>query len=107
MSNYSATLTSRNCIIGCSVDSITISQTMRNGPQLTTVICSQCGLVYTNLAPTQEVYYSFYSNDYERYNGKTTASRSSASIKPIIFSSIGQFIDIKTSDYLEVSQWAR
>lgn len=95
-------LEDRSCIICGGASFLRVSTSMKRGPQLTTVICKQCSLVFTNPIPTQEVYYSFYTNDYERYYGKTTAIKPQLSKKPSIFSTIAQFTDIKSSEYLEI-----
>lgn len=103
MSNrYSNKLINRDCILCGSADLSQVSTKMRNGPQLITSICKQCSLIYTNPIPTSDVYYSFYTNDYEKYYGKSTASKPHAIQEPLIFSSIKNFIDINHSDYLEI-----
>lgn len=102
MSKYATELVSRNCIICGSNDFVKVSAHMRKGPQLTTVVCKHCSLVFSNPVPSQEVYYSFYANDYERYYGKSTASKPHASVRPVIFSILEKFIDSKSSDYLEI-----
>jgi len=102
MDKYSINLAHRNCVICGGSDFSQISQRMRNGPQLTTVVCNVCGLVFTNPAPSQEVYYSFYANDYEKYYGKSTANKPHTLVAPEIFSTLKKFIDLKASDYLEI-----
>lgn len=99
---YSQGLSNRLCILCGGNDFSQISTQMRKGPQLTTVICKQCSLVFTNPIPVSEVYNSFYVNDYEKFYGKSTASKPAASAEPSIFSIIGNFINIKISDYLEI-----
>lgn len=100
--NYTIDLENRNCIICGGDDFLIVSSRMRKGPQLTTVVCKACSLVFTNPIPSQEVYYSFYANDYEQYYGKSTASKPQASVRPVIFSTLEKFIDLKSSDYLEI-----
>lgn len=67
-----------------------------------TVICNVCSLVYTNPIPSQEAYYSFYRNDYEKYYGRSTASKPSTLAEPVVFSVLKRFIDISLADYLEI-----
>lgn len=102
MDKYTSDLVERSCAICGGVDFLPISTHMRKGPQLTTVVCKYCSLVFTNPVPTEDVYYSFYANDYERYYGRSTASRPQAVSVPAIFETLGRFIDIRSSDYLEI-----
>lgn len=102
MDKYCENLVSRNCVICGGVDFIQVSTLMKSGPQLVTVICKKCSLVFTNPVPSQEVYYSFYSTDYEQYYGKTTAKRPNVSSQPAIFSTLAKLIDMPSSDYLEI-----
>jgi SAM-dependent methyltransferase len=102
LKNYYANLEDRSCIICGSVSFLTLSTSMKKGPQLTTVICKQCSLVFTNPIPVQETYYSFYTDDYEKYYGKATATKPELSNVSPIFSILSKFIDIKSSHYLEI-----
>jgi 2-polyprenyl-3-methyl-5-hydroxy-6-metoxy-1,4-benzoquinol methylase len=50
-----------------------VSNTDRDGQQLDTVICKQCGLVRHAVVPTEEELHQFYSTNYrEAYNGERT-----------------------------------
>lgn len=104
MRDYSKNLAGRSCIICGGSDYLRLSTSMKKGPQLTTVICKSCSLVFTNPVPSQEIYYSFYTSDYERYYGKTTAKRPLLLNEPPIFSTLEKLklIDLKSSDYLEI-----
>jgi len=52
--------------------------------------------------PSEEVYYSFYEKDYERYYGKSTASKPNTTVEPPVFSVLQKYINIPSAVYLEV-----
>ena len=47
---------------------------MQFGLNLTTVICTKCGFVFTNPRPDQNLYQRFYSEAYSEYYGYTAPS---------------------------------
>lgn len=102
MQEYTSDLRSRHCIICGGNELILLSSNMRPGPQLNTVVCKTCSLVFTNPVPSEDVYYSFYTNDYEHYYGKSTASKPQSVKAPAVFSILERFIELKSSHYLEI-----
>ena len=101
MNQYATNLKKRSCRICGNSTTELLSKKMRPGPQLVTVICNQCSLVFTDPVPTQEVYYSFYANDYEKHYGKSTASQP-ITVVPDFFKKLKEFIDPKELDFLEI-----
>jgi len=101
MEKYTAHLMNRSCRICASTQNQEIANSMRSGPQLKTVICSDCSLVFTNPLPSQDNYYAFYANDYEKHYGKSTASQP-IQIQPDFFAKLSTYKDFKNSDFLEI-----
>lgn len=96
------TMYTRNCILCDSHRKVTIANRMKPGPQLPTVICLNCSLVYSDPMPDEKEYYSFYSYDYEKYYGKNTAGAPNKAILPEVLEKLLQFIEPSDKTYLEI-----
>lgn len=99
---YTKDLVHRNCILCGSDNKEVISKAMKPGPQLQTVICRECSLVYSDPMPLEDIYYSFYSYDYERYYGNSTAGRPSWTKFPLVLEKFFKLVDPSELTYLEI-----
>lgn len=63
------------CAVCGSTESTNLGEKDRYGLYYPTVICKECGLIYSNPRMTQESYNTFYNREYRRlYNGAETAT---------------------------------
>ena len=59
----------RVCPLCDTHDTRIVSHKMQHGLDLTTVICNNCGMVFTNPVPLEDVYNRFYSEAYADFYG--------------------------------------